>query len=44
MFDENAWHIRYQMTSSEILDFLLSHGVGHIIALQYAHKPELRMN
>ncbi len=38
-FDENAWHIRYQMTSSEIFEFLLSHGINHIIALQYAHKP-----
>ena len=38
-FDENAWHIRYQMTSSQILDFLLSHGMKHIVALQYAHKP-----
>ena len=38
-FDENAWHIRYQLTSSQIFDFLLSHGINHIIALQYAHKP-----
>lgn len=38
-FDEHAWHIRYQMTTLEIFDFLLSHGVSHIIALQYAHKP-----
>ncbi len=27
------------MTSSEIFEFLLSHGIKHIIALQYAHKP-----
>ncbi len=38
-FDENAWHIRYEMTSDRAFDFLLSHGVKHIIALQYAHKP-----
>jgi hypothetical protein len=38
-FDENGWHIRYQMTSSEVLGFLLSHGVKHIVAFQYAHKP-----
>lgn len=38
-FDENAWHIRYQMNSSRVFDFLLSHGIKHIIALQYAHKP-----
>lgn len=38
-FDKNAWHIRYQMTSAQIFEFLLSHGINHIIALQYAHKP-----
>ncbi len=38
-FDQNGWQIRYQLTSSQLLDFLLSHGVQHIIALQYAHKP-----
>lgn len=38
-FDQNGWHIRYQLTSSQVLEFLLSHGVQHIIALQYAHKP-----
>jgi predicted TIM-barrel fold metal-dependent hydrolase len=38
-FDENAWHIRYQMSSSQIFEFLLSRGIKHIIALQYAHKP-----
>lgn len=38
-FDENAWHIRYQLSSSEIFEFLLSHGITHVIALQYAHKP-----
>jgi predicted TIM-barrel fold metal-dependent hydrolase len=38
-FDAHAWHIRYQLTTSEIFDFMLSHGVTHIIALQYAHKP-----
>ena len=30
-FDENAWHIRYQMTSSGIFEFLLSRGIEHII-------------
>lgn len=38
-FDENAWHIRYQLSASRVFDFLLSHGISHIIALQYAHKP-----
>ena len=38
-FDENGWHIRYQQSSSQTIAFLLSHGIEHIIALQYAHKP-----
>ena len=38
-FDEHAWHIRYQLPTSEVFRFLLSHGISHIVALQYAHKP-----
>jgi predicted TIM-barrel fold metal-dependent hydrolase len=38
-FDKNAWHIRYQMNSVQIIEFLLSRGVQHVVALQYAHKP-----
>ena len=38
-FDQNGWAIRYQMTTSQVLAFLISHGIEHIIALQYAHKP-----
>ena len=38
-FDEHAWRIRYRLATSEVLDFLLSHGIAHVIALQYAHKP-----
>lgn len=38
-FDENAWHIKYRMATSQIFEFLLSRGIIHIIALQYAHKP-----
>ncbi len=38
-FDENAWPIRYRMTTSQLFDFLLSRGIQHIVALQYAHKP-----
>ncbi len=38
-FDRHAWHIRYQMATTQIFDHLLSRGVKHIIALQYAHKP-----
>jgi predicted TIM-barrel fold metal-dependent hydrolase len=38
-FDENAWPIRYQLSTSGVFDFLLSHGISHVVALQYAHKP-----
>ena len=38
-FDDNAWPVRYQLSTSGVLDYLLSRGVGHIVALQYAHKP-----
>jgi predicted TIM-barrel fold metal-dependent hydrolase len=38
-FDENAWPIRYRLTASEVLGYLLARGVSHVIALQYAHKP-----
>ena len=38
-FDRHAWHIRYQISTSEVFQFLLSRGVSHIVALQYAHKP-----
>jgi uncharacterized protein len=38
-FDDNAWPIRYRLSSSGIFEFLLSRGIQHIIALQYAHKP-----
>jgi len=38
-FDEHAWRIRYQLTTCEVFDFLLSHGIARVVALQYAHKP-----
>ena len=38
-FDENAWSIRYRMSTTRVLNHLLSRGVSHVIALQYAHKP-----
>lgn len=40
-FDENAWKIRYQIPTARIFEFLLSHGVTHLIALQYAYKPKI---
>jgi len=38
-FDQHGWRIRYRLSSVEIIEFLLSRGVGHVVALQYAHKP-----
>jgi predicted TIM-barrel fold metal-dependent hydrolase len=38
-FAEYGWPIRYQLTSEDLIQFLLSHGVAHVVALQYAHKP-----
>jgi predicted TIM-barrel fold metal-dependent hydrolase len=38
-FDENAWPVRYRLSSSAALAYLLSRGVNHVVALQYAHKP-----
>jgi hypothetical protein len=38
-FDENAWPIRYRLAASDVLSYLLSRGLAHVVALQYAHKP-----
>ncbi len=38
-FDENAWSIRYRMKTREVFEFLLSRGLQHVVALQYAHRP-----
>ncbi len=38
-FDKYGWPIRYRLTSPDVLNYLLSRGIGHIVALQYAHKP-----
>ena len=38
-FDNFGWPIRYRLSSKEIINFLLSHGIDHIVALHYAHKP-----
>lgn len=37
-FDRYGWPIRYKMYSDDIIDFLLSRGIQHIVGLQYAHK------
>ena len=38
-FAQFGWPIRYQLGASELIEFLLSRGVGHIIGLHYAHRP-----
>ncbi len=38
-FDANAWPVRHKLTSPRVVEFLASRGVGHQIALSYAHKP-----
>ncbi len=38
-FDENAWSIRYRISTFQIFEFLFSRGINHVVALQYAHKP-----
>jgi predicted TIM-barrel fold metal-dependent hydrolase len=38
-FAAHAWRNRYELSTSEVFDFLLGHGVGHVVALQYAHRP-----
>ena len=40
-FEQFGWPVRYRLTSPEIIDFLLSRGVNHIVALHYAHKSGL---
>ncbi len=37
-FDQHAWKIRYQMNTSQLIQYLLDHDVSHVVALQYAHK------
>jgi predicted TIM-barrel fold metal-dependent hydrolase len=38
-FDRFGWPIRYKISASEVIEFLLSKGIFHIVALHYAHKP-----
>lgn len=40
-FEQFAWPIRYKLKAAEVIDFLLSRGICHIVALHYAHKPGL---
>lgn len=38
-FERFGWPIRYRLKAPEVIDFLLSRGIRHLVALQYAHKP-----
>ncbi len=38
-FGEYGWPIRYRLRALEVIDFQLSRGVEHVVALTYAHKP-----
>jgi len=38
-FEEHAWSIRYKLGSRDLIQYLLSRGVSHVVAMQYAHKP-----
>jgi predicted TIM-barrel fold metal-dependent hydrolase len=37
-FEKFGWPIRYPLPSADIIKFLLSRGIEHIVALHYAHK------
>lgn len=38
-FAQYGWPVRYQLHSSELLNFLFDRGIDHVVAFQYAHKP-----
>ncbi|MCK5420467.1 MAG: amidohydrolase, partial [Desulfobacterales bacterium] len=38
-FEKFGWPIRYQFSSQEAIEFLLSRGVKQIVGLHYAHRP-----
>lgn len=38
-FDAYGYPIRYRLTTQEVFEYLFSRGIGHVVALQYAHKP-----
>lgn len=40
-FDRFGWPIRYRLKSEEIVEYLLSRGIRHLVALSYAHRPGL---
>jgi len=38
-FDQHVWPVRYQLRAPQVIDFLLSRGVSHLVALHYSHAP-----
>jgi predicted TIM-barrel fold metal-dependent hydrolase len=38
-FDEHGWPVRHRLYARQVVEFLLSRGVEHIVLLHYAHKP-----
>jgi predicted TIM-barrel fold metal-dependent hydrolase len=38
-FDVHGWPVRHKLAAEGVLDFLLGRGVGHVVALHYAHRP-----
>lgn len=38
-FDQFGWPIRYRLNAEEVLSFLFSRGVRHVVGLHYAHRP-----
>ncbi len=40
-FETHGWPIRYRLHAQRVIDFQLSRGVEHVVALQYAHIPGL---
>jgi predicted TIM-barrel fold metal-dependent hydrolase len=38
-FEKFGWPIRYHLGSPEVIEFLLSRGVSHIVGLHYTQKP-----
>ncbi|MEW6110528.1 MAG: amidohydrolase family protein [Thermodesulfobacteriota bacterium] len=43
-FDQYGWPVRYRMSSEELVRFLLSRGIDHVVGLHYAHKPGIARN
>ena len=38
-FDEHGWPVRYKLTADDVIRFVRSRGVQHVVLLHYAHKP-----